>query len=265
MDDSTPDTLETHALEAAKDGASVAENAFRTEFDVETKASKTDLVTRIDRDAQRAVVERIRTVAPEDVIVGEEGDLPKEVPASGRAWIVDPIDGTANFVRGVPTFATAVAVVSDGDPLAAAVVFPILGDAYVVGDDPRLNGTPLSVSDRDDPHICTVSPGLWWDRDRRDEYARACAEIVHRFGDLRRVGCAQAELSMVASGALDATIANVSAPPWDTVAGAALVSAAGGTVTDLDGEPWDHTSAGLVASNGSIHEEALAAARAIES
>ncbi|WP_247728674.1 inositol monophosphatase family protein [Halovivax limisalsi] len=266
MDESRDDIdVEGLALEAARAGAAVARESFRQELSVETKANQMDVVTQADREAQDAVVGRIREAAPDDAIVGEEDGTPSSIPASGRTWIVDPIDGTANYVRGVPTFATAVAAVAGDETLAGATVFPVLDDTYVVsGEEPRLNGDPITVSERADPKICTVSPGLWWDRDRRDEYARACDEIVHRFGDMRRVGCAQAELAMVATGALDAMIANVAAAPWDTVAGVELVRTAGGTVTDLEGEPWTVDSEGLVASNGRIHGTALAAASAIE-
>ena len=255
----------TVALEAARAGASVADAAFRTELVVETKASKTDVVTQADRDAQRAVFEVIEETFPDEPIVGEEADAPKTVPESGPAWIVDPIDGTANFVRGLPLFATAVASVIDGEPVATAIVCPALDDGYRVGTGgPVRNGRPISVSTRSDPEACAVCPTLWWGQGRRGEYSRATRAIVSRFGDLRRFGSAQLELATVAAGGLDATVTNVVANPWDTVAGVHLVRAAGGTVTDLDGERWRHDSTGLVASNGAIHEEALAAANEID-
>ena len=253
------------AVRAARSGASVAADSFRSAHDVETKSSKTDVVTQVDHAAQDRVVQSITEVYPDEPIVGEEGKRAGSVPPDGTAWIVDPIDGTANYVRGIPTFCTAVAAVEDGTPTVAALVFPVQGDTYVFdGESARLNDDVVSASDRTDPHVCTVSPTLWWDRNRRDEYAKACSEIVHRFADLRRVRCAQAELAMVATGAQDATFANVPAHPWDTVAGVSLIRAAGGTVTELDGSPWRHDSESLVASNGEIHDEVLAAARAVE-
>ena len=263
--DSNAADRERLALEAASAGATVAATSFRTAISVETKTSKTDLVTDADRDAQRTVVGRIRESYADEPIVAEEDGGDGTLPAAESFWIVDPIDGTANFVRGVATFCTAVAGVADGSTVAAALVFPALSDTYALADGQALlNDEPLAVSERSDPSICTVSPTLWWNRERREEYSRACRAIVHRFGDLRRVGCAQAELAMVASGALDATLANVAAYPWDTVAGVALVRAAGGTVTDLDGDRWEPDSEGLVASNGEIHDDALDAARTID-
>ncbi|WP_267640129.1 inositol monophosphatase family protein [Haloarchaeobius amylolyticus] len=250
---------------AARAGAAVAAEGFRTGIAIEEKGQKTDVVTQADRDAQRAVIERIREAFPDDAIVGEEDDELKAVPASGPAWVIDPIDGTNNYVRDIPVWATSVAAVVDGEPVAAANVMPALSDCYTAGPDgARLNGSELSVSEADDPDRFVICPTIWWDFDRRDEYARACEVIVERFGDMRRFGCAQAVLGMVAAGSLEATITNVDPNPWDTVAGVYLVRQAGGTVTDLEGERWTHESQGLVASNGTRHDEVLAAARDVE-
>ncbi|WP_435346829.1 inositol monophosphatase family protein [Haloarchaeobius sp. HRN-SO-5] len=255
-----------HLVErAARSGAAVAAAHFRTDIPVEEKDGKTDVVTQADRDAQAEVVSTIRDEFPDDAIVGEEEDERKTVPGSGAAWVIDPIDGTNNYVRGIHVWATSVAAVVDGEPVAAATVMPALDDVYLA-DDGRvtLNGTELTVSDVTDPDRAVVCPTIWWGPDRRDEYATACREIVERFGDMRRVGCAQATLGMVAAGAFEATVTNVVANPWDTVAGVHMVRQAGGTVTDLDGDRWTHDSRGLVASNGAVHDEALAAARAVE-
>ncbi len=253
------------AERAARAGAAVAAAGFRAGLPVETKSGKTDVVTSADRDAQRRVIEVLADEFPADTIVGEEDDEAKVVPDDGAAWVIDPIDGTNNFVREIPTWSTSVGAVVDGEAVAAASILPAIGDSYVSGPDGvERNGEPISVSDRSDPETCTVCPTIWWNLDRRDEYTHAVSAIVTRFADLRRVGCAQAALALVAAGSLDATITNVDANPWDTVAGVHMVRKAGGTVTDLDGERWRHDSRGLVASNGLIHDEALAAARSID-
>lgn len=256
------------AERAARAGGAVAAGFFRRDVAVETKAGKTDVVTRADRDAERQVVAAIRTEY-DDPVVGEEGvaagEGAKQVPETGPAWLVDPIDGTSNFVRGTPLWATSVAAMVDGAAVAAANVLPELGDVYVATDEgAALNGEAIAVSEETDPEAMAVSPTIWWPRERRDEYAVACRETVERFGDLCRHGSAQAVLSMVATGALDGAFTNVHPSPWDTVAGALLVEQAGGRVTDLEGDPWRHDSQGLVASNGRAHDELLAAARATE-
>ncbi len=253
------------AERAATAGSEIASEGFRHDLTVETKSNKTDVVTEFDRRSQRRVIEVIEAEFPDDAIVGEEEDALKEVPAEGDVWVVDPIDGTNNFVRGIPLWTTSVAAVCDGGTVAAANVCPALGDVYTAdGDGAYLNGETISVSDRTDPETFTVCPTIWWDFDRREEYAATVEGIVKRFGDMRRFGCAQIVLGMVASGALDGTVTNVVPNPWDTVAGVFMVRRAGGTVTDIHGEPWTTESRGLVASNGEAHDEVLAAAREAE-
>jgi myo-inositol-1(or 4)-monophosphatase len=243
------------AAQAARVGAAVAAGSFRRDVPVETKGAKTDVVTQADRDAQARVIDCIHSAYETDAIVGEEADERKQVPAEGDAWIIDPIDGTNNFVRGLQVWCTAVAAVRDGDPLAGAIAAPVLGDVYVADDEiARCNGTPISVSDYADPEQCLVVPAMWWDHDRRDEYAAACRVLGERFGDTRRLGSAQAQLAMLAAGTLDGVLTNVDASPWDTVAGVHMIRLAGGTVTDVHGDPWRHDSHGLVASNGEIHD-----------
>jgi myo-inositol-1(or 4)-monophosphatase len=250
------------AREAAVAGGKVAAELFRTDLTVERKDGKTDVVTRADRDTQRQIIERIEAAYPGEAIVAEENDRPTAVPDSGPAWIVDPIDGTHNYVSGIRRWATSVAAVDDGDPVAAANALPALGDTYVAGPDGvTRNGDSVTVSDRSDPDTFTVVPTIWWGLDRREEYAAVTEAIVTRFGDLARFKSAQATLSLVAAGAIEGTITTVDPNPWDTVAGAYMVERGGGTVTDLDGEPWDHDSVGLVASNGQRHELVLEAAR----
>jgi myo-inositol-1(or 4)-monophosphatase len=251
-------------LRAARAGASVAESKFRRDLDVERKDGKTDVVTAADREAQRAVIDAVHEDYPEDAIVGEEEDALKAVPDEGATWIVDPIDGTSNYVRGTRIWATSVAAVLDGEPVAAANVAPALGDTYAaaVGEVTR-SGKPISVSDETDPEAAAVGPGFWWDSDRRTEYATSYREAIGRFGDVRHVGSAQLTLSMVAAGELDGAFTNLRATPWDTVAGVHMIRAAGGAVTDPHGNRWRHDSEGIVASNGRVHDELLAATRGI--
>ncbi|PSP34273.1 inositol monophosphatase [Halobacteriales archaeon QH_10_67_22] len=257
--------IATVTREAARAGADVAIAAFRTTLDVGEKDGKTDLVTVTDRETQDAVVDRIRETFPEDTVYGEEDGTDGYIPDTGRGWVIDPIDGTNNFVRGNRRFATSVACVRDGEPVAAANVLPAMDDTYVgtPGAVTR-NGSTVSVSERSDPDLFQVVPTIWWGFDRRGEFARATEAVVERFGDLRRLGSAQAALSMLAGGGVEGVITNVETNAWDTVAGAAMVEWAGGTVTDLDGDPWQYDARGLVASNGRNHDAVLAAARQID-
>ena len=187
-----------------------------------------------------------------------EADTPKSVPKDGPTWVVDPIDGTNNFVRGLRLWGTSVASVVDGEPVAVATVLPALADTYLAGAERvTLNGDSVQVSDREDPEAFVVDPILLDDAADTD----GVDVLMEHFGDYRRLGCAQATLAAVAGGSLDAAIATVRMHPWDTIAGAHMIHTAGGTVTDLDGARWRHDSRGLVASNGAAHGEVLAAAQ----
>jgi len=252
---------------AARAGGEHALSAFRDDLDVETKANKTDVVTRLDREAQQRVVATIRETFPDEPVVGEEPaeGVRTTVPETGPAWVVDPIDGTNNYVRGVRLWATSVAAVVDGEPVAAANVLPATGDSYRLGPGGATrNGEPVATSGRSDPETFRVVPVMWWPRERRAEYAALTREILTRFDDIARYGSAQAALSMVADGAVEGAVTNVETNPWDTIAGAGMVRAAGGRVTNLEGERWSHDDRGLVATNGRAHGEALAAARAAD-
>lgn len=241
--------------QAADSGARVALASFRGNLTVETKSSKTDFVTQTDRDAQQRVVETIHDVFPNDAIIGEESEAITEIPEDGPAWIVDPIDGTSNFVRGLRIWGTSVAVVEDGEPVAGATVLPALSDTYFVDrTDITLNDNSVSVSTREDPETFAVAPILLG-----HDYAATVGTLAERFGDMRRFGCSQATLAAVADGSLEAAIATYKMSPWDTVAGAHMIRQAGGTVTDLAGDRWHHSSDGLIASNGVAHEEVLIA------
>ncbi|MFC7250780.1 inositol monophosphatase family protein [Halomicroarcula sp. GCM10025324] len=263
------------AERAARSGGVVAREAFRGDLVVETKANKNDYVTETDRDAQQQVVATIREEFPDDGFVCEEeltqfvgpesdADDPlalDAVPDSGAAWVVDPIDGTANFVRGLHTWTTSVAATVDGAAVGSATYLPATGDLYAAGPESvTRDGRTVSVSDRADPETFAVAPVGWWDRDDRTEFGDLCTAVVERFGDMRRIGSFQATLAFVADGGLDGAICTTPMYLWDTVAGVHMVREAGGTVTGLDGEPWEFDSEGLVASNGEAHDELLAAA-----
>jgi myo-inositol-1(or 4)-monophosphatase len=249
------------ARRAARVGGAVAADHFGTAVALETKATPTDYVSEADADAQRAAAAVLRD-ASDAPVVGEEDGERSTLPPRGPVWVVDPIDGTNNFVRERPEWVTSIAAVDDGEPVAAATVAPMLSTTTVAGADrTRRNGAVVTTSDRTDPAACMVAPTVYWERDRREEYAGVLSGLVERFGDIRRPGSVQLVLAAVAAGALDGAVTTVATNPWDTIAGVHLVRRAGGRVTDLHDERWQHDSVGLVASNGepAVHDALLAA------
>ena len=250
------------AERAARAGAVTAADSFRTDLEVETKRDKTDPVTEVDRRAQERVVSEIRRVYPDDTVVGEETGTVSTLPAHGVAWVVDPIDGTTNFVRGLRFWGTSVAAVVDGDPVGAATSLPAEGDLYAAGPDQTTrNGSPVSVSDRTDPGTFVVGLTGWWPARAGDRQASLFRASAERFGDVRRLGSMQGTLALVADGGLEAAVMLSRPHPWDAIAGVHLVRQAGGTATDLHGDRWEHDSEGLVVSNGTAHDAVLAAVR----
>jgi myo-inositol-1(or 4)-monophosphatase len=257
---------------AARAGGAVARQAFRGELQVETKADKMDPVTGTDRDAQRQVITTICGEFPGDAILAEEDVLPvgiggrdgeddllvDELPESGDAWIIDPIDGTSNFARGLGLWTTSVAAVVDREPVGSATYAPVAGDIYTAGPDSATrDGTTLAVSDTDDPETFAVGVVGRWLADGAGEFGALCGALVGRLGDPRRFGSMQATLAYLADGGLDAVVGPMAHAPWDSVAGVHLVRAAGGTVTDVHGDAWTVDSDGIVASNGQAHEAVL--------
>lgn len=261
------------AERAARAGGVVARETFRGDVAVETKANKNDLVTEADRDAQRQVIATIRQEFPNADFVCEEDsrplgtdttsvDLLDAVPETGDAWIVDPVDGTGNYVRGIRLWTTSIAAVSAGEPVAAATFLPAEGDIYTAGPESvSRNDESMTVSERGDPETFAAALIGWWAGMEGGEYASLFEAAADRFGDLRRLGSMQGTLALVASGSLEAAFMPKTPHPWDAIAGVYLVRRAGGTVTDVHGNPWSNGDDGLVASNGEAHDAVLDAVR----
>ncbi|WP_224269187.1 inositol monophosphatase family protein [Haloprofundus salinisoli] len=260
-----PEAREHLVVDVAHEGGELALDSFRQDLTVETKAGPLDAVTAADRNVQRHIVERITERFPDDDIVGEEDDAAKDVPENGLAWVIDPIDGTNNYVAGDRRWATSVALVEDGEPRTAANYLPAIGESYVsTGDETTRDGDPVRVSETSASETFVIDPIFGLSRPERRALARVAERIVTEFGDLRRVGSGQTTLSMVANGELDAAVSTVELSPWDTIAGVFLVRQAGGTVTDPSGDRWRHDSQGLIASNGAAHDELVGAFGTLE-
>lgn len=253
---------------AARAGGVVAKKGFRTELAVETKTSPTDLVTEADRDAQKQVLATIAQVFPKATVVCEEAvspvggstlEIADSVPETGDCWVVDPIDGTANYAREIRFWATSVATVTDGEPIAGATYLPAMGDIYTVGQESvSRNDEPMSVSDRTDPSAFAVGVLGRWSTGEPTAHAALVREVTTHFGDVRRFGCMQGVLALVAAGGLDGAIMPSPPEPWDSLVGVQLIRRAGGKATDLSGESWTNGDDGLIVSNDEHHERFVA-------
>jgi myo-inositol-1(or 4)-monophosphatase len=201
-----------------------------------SKTSPTDPVSDADREAERTIREMLLSEHPDDGLLGEEGS--RSSSESGRTWIVDPLDGTVNFLYGLRAWAVSIAL-EDQDGLAAGIVFnPVSGECFsaVRGEGANVNGKPLGVTRCPTLDRAMVATGFSYEAERRREQAQLLVELLPRIRDLRRAGAAALDLAFVAAGRVDAFYEH-GLKRWDEAAGRLLVQEAGGVTADLEGEP----------------------------
>jgi myo-inositol-1(or 4)-monophosphatase len=193
-----------------------------------------DYVTEVDRAAEEAAIRVLRDGAPDIAILAEESGGTRHQ----RMWVVDPVDGTTNFLRGFPVVGVSVALVEDGRPVVGAIAAPLLGDAWSAAEGQGAldrQGRRLAVSTHSGSGV--VATGFPFRRkERLRRYLPVMSAALHRFEDLRRAGAASLDLAYVASGAFDGFF-ELGLSLWDIAAGALLVREAGGVVTDWAGDP----------------------------
>jgi myo-inositol-1(or 4)-monophosphatase len=223
---------------------------------VEAKAAG-DYVTEVDRRAEEAIGTLLARESPDVPVVGEElGGHRAE-----RFWLVDPLDGTTNFVHGLPVVGVSVALVHQGRPVAGAIHGPLLGLTFsgVRGGGAEGNGHPLRVSGRAREEAVVGTGFPFRSKDRLGQYERVLRAALRRFEDLRRPGAASLDLAWVAAGVYDGFF-ELGLGPWDVAAGALLVEEAGGVVSDWTGEPG-YLDGDILAGNPAVHAALLELAR----
>jgi myo-inositol-1(or 4)-monophosphatase len=235
----TPDDLLAIAVRVAREAAATARR-MRDEAitDVQTKSTDTDVVTAADRAVERQVVEALRRERPGDGVLGEEyGDSAAPEPGAVR-WILDPIDGTVNYLYGLPQYAVSLAAEVDGVVVAGVVRNAATGDEWTAtrGGGAWRDGGRLSGSARDSLDQALVATGFGYDPARRAHQGTVLAGLITRVRDIRRFGAAALDLCMVAEGMVDAYFEK-GLNPWDHAAGGLVATEAGLRVSGLDGNP----------------------------
>ena len=202
-------------------------NERRTDF--EMKSSSSDYVTSLDRHIELETVKFIRKNRANDGILGEEGDATSGT--SGIRWIIDPIDGTSNFVYGIPYFSISIAVEVAGDVVAGVVADLSSNDTFDAVKDhgSRCNNEIIRVNNNDSLQSAIVTTGFSYRRERREVQGSILQYILPRVGDIRRFGSAALDLCWLAAGRADAFYEE-GLNLWDYAAGSLIVSEAGGTV-----------------------------------
>jgi myo-inositol-1(or 4)-monophosphatase len=243
------------AERAARAGGDVVLAGFGgTSNNIREKAAG-DWVSDVDTASEVAVRDSLEVGAPGIAFFGEESGGVR----APLGWLVDPLDGTANFLHGLPAVGVSVGLVQDGEPVVGVVHAPMLGDTYVAtrGAGATRNGEPLAVSTRA-PHQAIPATGFPFRRkDRVEAYLAVFGEAFSVVEDMRRVGAASLDLAWTAAGVFDGFF-ELGLGPWDVAAGALLVREAGGVVTDWVGDPGAWLASGdILAAPPSVHARLL--------
>jgi fructose-1,6-bisphosphatase/inositol monophosphatase family enzyme len=212
----------------------------RARHSIETKTSVTDLVTDMDRASERTIVDGILAHRPHDAVVGEEGS--DRSGTTGVRWIIDPIDGTTNYVYGHPGFAVSIAAewtdaaTGRAEALVGVVADPLHDEVFtaVAGGGAFRNGEPIRCSAATELRHALVATGFSYESERRFRQAGVLTQVLPAVRDIRRMGAASVDLCSVACGRVDAYYER-GLKPWDFAAGALVAREAGALVTDLDG------------------------------
>lgn len=221
------------------------------------KKGKHNFVTEVDKTAEKMLVARLKELLPQAGVLAEEG-MANDSSGEMR-WIIDPLDGTTNFIHGIPFFSVSVALESPSG-LLAGVVYDVVNDECFTAwqDGPaKLNGEEISVSQTMELGNSLVATGFPYEHEQGiDTYLALFGDVVNKSRGLRRLGSAALDLAYVACGRFSGFY-ELGLNPWDIAAGVLLVRQAGGKVTSFDGTHHDLPEKDILATNGVIHEELL--------
>ncbi len=244
------DDLEV-AIAAARAGGAIVAAGFGRHTSTDFKR-RNDPVTEVDRASEQAITELLTAHRPDDAILAEEGT---ERAGDSRRWLIDPLDGTVNFVHGLAPVSVSIALYDDEAPVVAAVYDPIHAELYAADrNGATLNAEPIRVSDTSELSEALVVTGFPYDHHlHADAYVATLSEMLRHVNGVRRIGSAALDLCYVAAGRIDASW-EYDLRPWDLAAGIFIVEAAGGRVTDPHGGPMTPYSRHVVSSNRLLHE-----------
>jgi myo-inositol-1(or 4)-monophosphatase len=230
------DELLALATDVAHEAGAGLRAAFGRAHEVSAKSTPTDLVSEADLSTERMIRARLEAARPHDAIIGEEGD--DRPGTSGLRWVVDPLDGTVNFLFGIPEWCVSIACEDAGGVLAGVIFDPMRGETWAATHDgaPTLDGAPVQGSTQADLSEALVATGFGYDAAVREAQAGVIARLLPRVRDLRRMGSAALDLVWTAAGRYDAYYER-GVKHWDTAAGMLICGRAGLTVRELPAAP----------------------------
>ena len=232
------------------------ESAKLSSGDIETK-SKNSLVTYVDKTAEKIVVDFLSELIPESGFIAEEGTSNKK--GEKYNWVIDPLDGTTNFIHGIPTYCVSIALLKDNELILGVIYEPNQDEMFYAWKNggAYLNGKSISVSSTTKISNALLATGFpYYDYERIDGYMNILKWLMHNSRGVRRIGSAAIDLAYVACGRFDAFY-EYSLNPWDVAAGAIIVNEAGGSVKDFEGGENYIFGREILASNLLVKNELL--------
>ncbi len=239
MTDLPHQLLELASRLAVASGKMVREGRKHGVTSASTKSSVTDVVTEFDRASERLIVDGLTAARPDDSVIGEEGT--DTTGASGIRWLIDPIDGTTNFLYDLPGYAVSIAALDGDRPLVGAVFVPSADELFtaVAGEGAFLNGEPIRCGTTASLDQALVATGFSYQTERRREQAVRLTEMIPQIRDIRRLGAAATDLCHLAAGRVDVYFEQWLGP-WDLAAGELIAREAGCRTGRFDGSEVDH-------------------------
>jgi myo-inositol-1(or 4)-monophosphatase len=246
--------LATCVAAAAKGAEVVRAGAERRSSLVWESKDQFDYVSDVDRASEAAIVEIVRQRHPDATLLAEEGS-PDASTTHGLVFVADPLDGTTNFLHGMPWYAVSIAALMDGVPVAGAIVNAATGELYTAtkGGGARRAGQPMRVSETTESARALIATGFPFQREEEiQRYLPMLPAIMRGTSGIRRAGAAALDLADVACGRYDA-FWELRLKPWDLAAGMLLVQEAGGVITTVEGTPCTVSETSVLAGNPTMH------------
>ncbi len=242
------------AVRAARNAGKIIANSFEEQDKIETEQKGgNDFVTNVDKEAEFAIINTIKKSYPDHTIIGEEsGEHKGENP--DYVWIVDPLDGTTNFIKGIPHFCVSIALKVKGKLDQAVIYDPMRAELFTAsrGVGAQLNDYRIRCSKAKELDVTVLATGFPHKcKHHLDAYLGMFKDFFVEASDIRRSGSAALDLAYVAAGRVDG-FWEIGLKPWDTAAGQLMVKEAGGLVTDFVGGPNQDKSGNIVAGNSKV-------------
>ncbi len=254
------DEITKCAIDAALKAGVILKKGFGTNFKIDNKEGKNNLVTEYDNLSEKIIIDHIKSNFDDHVILAEESGLSGYLSDEQIKWVIDPLDGTVNFAHSLPIFSVSIAAVKNHEILCGVIYNPMLEETFLAvnGRGAWLNNKKINVSDCKDLDSSFLVTGFPYNVDTNPGHCVDHFVHIIRSGiPVRRLGSAALDLAYVAAGRFDG-FWEIELNPWDVAAGVLLVQEAGGNVTQYNNEPYWITDKTLLATNGNIHNEVSA-------